>query len=103
MDVVSFSKDIGLALGLKKLTLERLESNYKNIDRCLTEAIAAWLKGEDRPHNSPKPNWEELISALKSMSKRDLAHQLLLKLKGMATLASSKALSWPHVIDTGRK
>ena len=84
MDVVHIWKEIGLALGLKQPTLERIKSYYhQHSDCCLTEAIAAWLNGEDRPHDSPGPNWGEVLTALKSVNKKDQAHQLLLKLKGM--------------------
>ena len=84
MDVVHIWKEIGLALGLKQLTLERIASNYlRNVECCLTEAIAVWLNGEDRSaHDSPGPSWGKVIIALKSVNKRDQAHQLFLKLKG---------------------
>ena len=84
VDVVHIWKEIGLALGLKQLTLERIASNYlRNVECCLTEAIAVWLNGEDRSaHDSPGPSWGKVIIALKSVNKRDQAHQLFLKLKG---------------------
>ena len=84
MDVVHIWKEICLALGLNQPTLDRIESNnLRNVECCLTEAIAVWLKGEDRPHDSPRHNWGEVITALKSVNKKDQAHQLFLKLKGM--------------------
>ena len=79
VEVVHLWKEFGLALGLKPPTLERIWGCYVHqVERCFTEVIAAWLNGEDRPHNSPDPNWEEVIAALKSPSvdKKDHALQL---------------------------
>ena len=87
--MVHLWKEFGLALGLKPTTLERIRSNHlKDVESCFTEALAAWLKGEDRPHDSPGPNWEEVMSALKSPSvnMRDYAHQLTQKLESESKL-----------------
>ena len=65
--MVHIWRELGIALGLKQLTLERIGRYYRNqMDRCFTEVIAAWLSGEDRPHSSADPNWVEVAAALKS-------------------------------------
>ena len=62
-------REFGLALKLKASTLDKIRSNcHQNVEHCLTEALAAWLKGEDRPRGSPPPHWGEVIDALKSHS-----------------------------------
>ena len=62
-------REFGLALNLKASTLDKIRSNcHQNVQHCLTETLAAWLKEEDRPHDSPPPHWGEVIDALKSPS-----------------------------------
>ena len=79
-------REFGLALKLKASTLDKIRSNcHQNVQHCLTEALAAWLKGEDRPHDSPTPHWEEVINALKShsLNMREDAEKLTRMLAGM--------------------
>ena len=79
-------REFGLALKLKASTLDKIRSNcHQNVQHCLTEALAAWLKGEDRPHDSPAPHWEEVINALKShsLNMREDAEKLTRMLAGM--------------------
>ena len=71
----------GHALGLKPTTLERIKSCYfHQMDRCFTEVLAAWLERQDRPHDSPDPNWGEVMTALNSEDMTDIAHQLIQEL-----------------------
>ena len=71
--------NFGHAIGLKKPTLEKIESRYQDVDHRVTEVLAAWLEGRD---GTPDPNWRELISALRSADMADVAHQLTEKLSG---------------------
>lgn len=68
-DFTHYWREIGLTLGIKSCgTLERIRCKYlHDIDMCFTEALASWLKGEDRPYHSPGPNWEEMVEALRSI------------------------------------
>ena len=79
-------REFGLALKLKENTLDKIRNNcHQNVQHCLTEALAAWLKGEDRPCDLPPPHWGEVIDALKSPSvnKREDADKLTRMLAGM--------------------
>ena len=78
-------REFGLALNLKTSTLDKIRSNCHNVEHCLTEALAAWLKGKDRPHDSPPPHWGEVINALKShsLNVREDAEKLTRMLAGM--------------------
>jgi hypothetical protein len=79
--VGAYSDKFGRALGIKPSTLEVIKSQYsQNIERCFTEVLASWLNRQDRPHNSPDPNWGEVVAALKSVGRTDLADQLVQKL-----------------------
>ena len=69
----------GHSLGLKKPTLEKIETRYQDVDQCVTEVLAAWLEGRD---NTPEPNWRAAITALRSADMADIAHQLIEKLSG---------------------
>ena len=76
--------EFGRALGLRPLFLEKIRScYYHSMDCCLTEVLAAWLDGVDRAHDSPDPNWKEIVAALKSLGMTHLSHQLVHKVKGM--------------------
>ena len=77
-----------MALGLNVHTLEAIKSNnLHEVKHCLTEALAAWLNGEDRPQDSPPPNWKEVVDALKSPTVNLQAHatQLAQQLTGRCT------------------
>lgn len=65
VNLVHLWRESGLALGMKPLTLEIIRSNnLKDVECRFTEVLAAWLSGEDRPHDSPGPRWVEVIAAL---------------------------------------
>ena len=71
----------GHALKLESLTLRRIKANnIRDVDTCFTKVLAAWLDGEDRSHGSPAPNWEEAITALRSLNMREQVDQLIQKL-----------------------
>jgi len=81
VDVTGQWEKFGLALQLKPLTLDRIKANnIRDIDTCFTEVLAAWLDRKDRSQDSPDPNWEEAIAALRSLSMREQADQLIQKL-----------------------
>jgi hypothetical protein len=80
VSVVHLWREFGLALGLTPATLERIRSNnLKDVDCCFTGVLAAWLNGEDTHHDSPCPNWGEVVAALKSPSvnMQDCAQQVV--------------------------
>ena len=78
---MAYPVKFGRALGLKQATLEKIRSCYfQQNDHCFTEVLAAWLERQDRPHDSPDPNWSEVIAALKSLDMTDIAHQLIQEL-----------------------
>ena len=80
-------KVFGLALKLKAITLDKIRSNCCH-DVQLTKALAAWLKGEDRPRDSPPPHWGEVIDPLKShsLNTRENAEKLTRMLTGIVAL-----------------
>ena len=82
VDVAHLWKEVGLALHLKTPTLERIrESGDMRVVRCFTDMLAAWLNREDRPHDSPAPNWGEAIAAIKFVNGIEQASQLSKKLE----------------------
>ena len=61
-DVVDW-KNLGLALGLRPVTLERIAVDERGrVESCLRETLLAWLRCQD---NSRAANWRELHQALK--------------------------------------
>ena len=78
-DLAYLWKEFGLALGLKPSTLRII--HLRDVKQSFTEVVAAWLNGEDRPRDSARPNWGEVITALKSINMLEEAQQLLGKLK----------------------
>ena len=55
--------NLGLALGLSPDTLEVIQYNFpRDVRRCLTEMMIAWLQMKD----SSQPSWKSLVSALSS-------------------------------------
>ena len=52
---------LGLALGLKQPTLDRIKTDNGNSDSRKYEMMKEWLKGTD----GCKPSWAELVNALR--------------------------------------
>ncbi len=72
-------QEFGRAVYIKQSTLDKIAANFREVERCFTEMLAAWFKGED----STGPTWGDVICALKSpaMNKEELAQQLIQKLR----------------------
>lgn len=79
-------KEIGQAIGIKSSgMLERIRVKYlHDVDMCLTETLATWLRGEDWSYESPGPSWEDIVNALMSpeVDQRGYAEQLMQNLIG---------------------
>ena len=53
---------IGVQLGIEQAKLHEIETNYRTADRCFSEVINFWLKG-----NTPVAmSWESLVVVLES-------------------------------------
>ena len=66
-----------------------IRCQYHNIERQFTEVLASWLKA------SPNPSWGEVVAALKSVDKKDLADRLIQKL--LSKLSSESAWNYHEV------
>ena len=76
-------RELGLAIGLNRHTLERIAAQYpRDPRRCLTETLAAWLQKEDES----TPSWRALVGALRkpTVGKEALA-DVIGKAHGMLT------------------
>ena len=63
-----------LALGLTDDTIGVIETNHiKNVERCLKECLSSWLRKADLVDKIGGPNWETLISALRSIGENAAA------------------------------
>ena len=65
---------IGVQLGIDQAKLQEIETNYRTADRCLSEVINFWLKG-----NTPVAvRWKSLVEVLESpfVSEKGLARGL---------------------------
>ena len=72
-DVVNWKK-LGLALGLRPVTLERIAVDESGrVEDCLREMLLAWLRCQD---NSRVAEWRELLRALKECGYTTVALQV---------------------------
>ena len=55
-------KDLGLALDLKKETLDEIECNHREVKDCKREMMGKWLNWVNIDY---KPTWKRLADALK--------------------------------------
>ena len=65
---------IGVQLGINQAKLQEIETNYRTADRCLSEVINFWLKG-----NTPVAvSWKSLVEVLEShfVNEKGLAREL---------------------------
>ena len=65
---------IGVQLGINETMLNQIEANHRNVDRCFSEVISFWLKG-----NTPiTVSWKSLVEVLESpfVSEKGLARGL---------------------------
>ncbi|XP_019856048.1 PREDICTED: uncharacterized protein LOC109584675 isoform X1 [Amphimedon queenslandica] len=73
-------KDLGLILGLYHNTLGTIEEKCRgNPRKCLTECMAAWLKGEDKVMERRGPSWSSLVTALLIIGENFLALNICVK------------------------
>ena len=60
---------LGLALGLRESTLEKIRiRNRDDVDLCMKDTLAAWLRMEDMVAGRGGPSWKALVQALYSPS-----------------------------------
>ena len=65
---------IGVQLGIAETMLNQIEADHRNVDRCFSEVISFWLKG-----NTPiAVGWKSLVEVLESpfVSEKGLARGL---------------------------
>ena len=75
-------REFGSALRLRDYTLELIRIRHlQDAQHCLTEVLAAFLKGEGQSNESP-PNWKKVVGALKSVNMNEYAEQLIRQLTG---------------------
>ena len=70
-------KGLGLALGLTFPTLQKIDSEkHGNVDDCMMEMLAAWLKQQDKVKQHGVPSWSVLQTALKNIGEIRLADEI---------------------------
>ena len=71
---------IGVQLGLSETKLHQIESDHRTADRCFSEVIIFWLKG----NTQVAVTWKSLVDVLDSsfVNERGLAKRLKEKLTG---------------------
>ena len=65
MKCINFNTDwefIGLALFVKKPTLDNIQENYLDVRKRMLEMLASWLKRENE--KQPVPTWNILLKTL---------------------------------------
>ena len=69
---------LGLHLGLRYRTLEKIKSDYhKNIDECKMAMLTAWLQQQDDVPQKRVPSWLVLQAALEKMDDNYHADKIL--------------------------
>lgn len=80
ISVAHLWREVGLALGMCSSSLERIRSNNsRSVEHCFTKVLAAWLKGENRSHDSPT-TWKGMVTALWRGLRQENVYQLVEKL-----------------------
>ena len=70
-------EDLGLQLGLYKLTLGVIEANNpRDVDACLRECIAKWLQRADGVDNKGRPSYVTLAKALEEIGQKNTADHI---------------------------
>ena len=68
---------LGLALGLRYPTLERIEEEQRGaIEKCKTKMIATWLEKRDNVSKNVAPSWVALQTALRKIDENELADKI---------------------------
>ena len=67
-------QSLGLALGLRYPTLEKIENDHPNkTDKCKMKMLAAWLQQQDNVPQNGDPSWSVLQAALRRIGENELA------------------------------
>uniref|UniRef100_A0A1X7TPX7 Death domain-containing protein n=2 Tax=Amphimedon queenslandica TaxID=400682 RepID=A0A1X7TPX7_AMPQE len=78
LDDLNEWKKLGLKLGLKYPTLERIEKDKRVIDDCKMEMLACWLKKQDKVKS---PSWKQLIIVLCKMKETEISKKIIEELR----------------------
>ena len=70
-------QSLGLELGLLYTTLERIETDNREVAQCKTKMIAAWLRQQDNVLQVGVPSWSVLQTALKKIGEVNVASQIV--------------------------
>ena len=70
-------KKLGLKLGLKYPTLEKIERDRQRVDDCKMEMLACWLKKQDKVKS---PSWKQLIDVLCAMKETEISKKIIKEL-----------------------
>ena len=71
-------QSLGLALGLRYPTLEKIENDHPNkIDKCKMKMLVAWLEQRDNVSQKGVPSWSVLRTALRRMGANELADKII--------------------------
>ena len=60
-------EDIGIHLGIKKNTLDKIRADFSKCDKRLSELLAVWLRRNTLNH--PLPSWKNLCIALSKIDR----------------------------------
>lgn len=69
---------LGLQLGLRHPTLEKIENDQRGqTDNCKMKMLSAWLQQKDNVSKKGIPSWSVLKAALKRMGENELAGKIV--------------------------
>ena len=69
--------DLGLRLGLHKITLDAIEKNHSgDVSRCLKECLSQWLSRADSVDSRGGATYDSLSDAIRSMDENAVADKL---------------------------
>ena len=74
-------KQLGLQLGLRNPTLDKIEVDKTGVDNQSMEMLACWLRKQDRVESKGGPTWKQLISALRKVKECEIADKIIEELK----------------------
>ena len=71
---------MGINLGLYYNTLGVIEEKCRgDVEKCLMECMAAWLKAKDKVKGKGGPSWSSLATALEEIEENDIASNIRAK------------------------
>ena len=74
-DVIDW-QSLGLELGVLYSTLKKIEKDYRKVDACMMEMLAAWLQQQDEVNQVGVPSWSVLQTALRKIGENELANRI---------------------------